>query len=138
MQAVTDFADESLDFVYIDGNHQLKYVVEDIVEWTKKIKKGGIIAGHDYIYTNPRTVAGICHVISSPTGVRGLNAKNGEHVIIARTPQEYAEESIKLLTDKNHFNKIRSNARKMVDTTYSWTAVSKNLEKVYKEMTYTS
>jgi glycosyltransferase involved in cell wall biosynthesis len=77
-------------------------------------------------------------VISSPTGVRGLNAKNGEHVIIARTPQEYAEESIKLLTDKNHFNKIRSNARKMVDTTYSWTAVSKNLEKVYKEMTYTS
>ncbi len=75
MQAVTDFADESLDFVYIDGNHQLRYVVEDIVEWTKKIKKGGIIAGHDYIYTNPRTVAGICHVIyavNAYTGAYGI------------------------------------------------------------------
>lgn len=63
MEAVNDFADGSLDFVYIDGNHQLRYVIEDLVEWSKKVKKGGIIAGHDYIYTNPRTQAGICHVI---------------------------------------------------------------------------
>lgn len=48
--AVNDFEDESLDFVYIDGNHQLKYVIEDIHEWLPKIKKGGIIAGHDYVY----------------------------------------------------------------------------------------
>jgi hypothetical protein len=63
MEAVIDFNDESLDFVYIDGNHQLKYVIEDIAEWSKKVKIGGIICGHDYIYTNPRTQAGICHVI---------------------------------------------------------------------------
>lgn len=65
MDAVKDFANDSLDFVYIDGNHQLKYVIEDLVEWSKKLKRGGIICGHDYIYTNPRTVAGICHVISA-------------------------------------------------------------------------
>ena len=63
MEAVEDFADNSLDFVYIDGNHQLKYIIEDIVEWSKKVKVGGAIAGHDYIYTNPRTQVGICHVI---------------------------------------------------------------------------
>lgn len=63
MDAAKDFADGSLDFVYIDGNHQFKYVAEDISEWSKKVKKGGVIAGHDYIYTNPRTQAGICHVI---------------------------------------------------------------------------
>ncbi|MCS7092137.1 MAG: class I SAM-dependent methyltransferase [Patescibacteria group bacterium] len=63
MEAVCDFEDESLDFVYIDANHQLKYVIEDIVEWSKKVKKGGVISGHDYIYTNPKTPAGICHVI---------------------------------------------------------------------------
>lgn len=55
-EAVNDFEDESLDFVYIDGNHCLKYVIEDICEWSKKIKKGGIIAGHDYIH--PRRVDG--------------------------------------------------------------------------------
>jgi hypothetical protein len=63
MEAVKDFEDESLDFVYIDGNHQLKYVIEDLVEWTKKVKKGGVVCGHDYIYTSPRTQAGIVHVI---------------------------------------------------------------------------
>lgn len=63
IEAVKDFADKSLDFVYIDGNHQLRYVIEDLVEWSKKVKNGGIICGHDYISTNPRTAAGICHVI---------------------------------------------------------------------------
>src|SRR4029078_12029070 len=48
MEAVKDFKDESLDFVYIDGNHQLRYVIEDLVEWSKKIRSGGIISGHDY------------------------------------------------------------------------------------------
>jgi predicted O-methyltransferase YrrM len=46
--AALDFADESLDFVYIDGNHTFEYAVEDIATWTKKVRKGGIIAGHDY------------------------------------------------------------------------------------------
>ncbi len=63
MDAAAGFADRSLDFVYIDGNHQFKYVAGDICEWSKKVKVGGIISGHDYIYTNPRTQAGICHVI---------------------------------------------------------------------------
>lgn len=50
VDAVNDFKDESLDFVYIDGNHKLKYVIEDIYDWSKKIRKGGIISGHDYIH----------------------------------------------------------------------------------------
>jgi len=48
MEAVKDFEDESIDFVYIDGHHGFKYVTEDIYEWSKKVKKGGIISGHDY------------------------------------------------------------------------------------------
>lgn len=63
MEAVSDYPDGSLDFVYLDGNHQFKYIAEDVYEWSKKIKKGGAIAGHDYIYTNPRTLSGTCHVI---------------------------------------------------------------------------
>lgn len=48
MDAVKKFEDESLDFVYIDGNHDFQNVTNDIVEWSKKVRKGGIIAGHDY------------------------------------------------------------------------------------------
>jgi len=49
MDAVKDFEDESLDFVYIDANHDFKHVAEDIAEWSKKVKRGGIVAGHDYV-----------------------------------------------------------------------------------------
>jgi len=37
-----------LDLAYIDGSHHYKDVKNDIVKILPKIKKGGIIAGHDY------------------------------------------------------------------------------------------
>src|SRR3990167_3025502 len=49
MEALKDFKDESLDFVYIDGNHEGEYPYMDLKYWSKKVKKGGIIAGHDYV-----------------------------------------------------------------------------------------
>ena len=42
------FEDGSLDFVYIDAMHGYDYVIKDILSWYPKIKKGGVIAGHDY------------------------------------------------------------------------------------------
>lgn len=47
--AVTNFEDESLDFLYIDGNHQFEAVKEDLKNYVPKVKKGGIVAGHDYV-----------------------------------------------------------------------------------------
>lgn len=48
MEAVLKFEKESLDFVYIDACHEFDWVMQDIIEWSKRVKKGGIIAGHDY------------------------------------------------------------------------------------------
>jgi len=48
MDAIKDFGDNSLDFVYIDAAHDFKSVAEDIYEWSKKVKVGGIVYGHDY------------------------------------------------------------------------------------------
>jgi hypothetical protein len=45
---VKRFADESLDFVYIDAGHDYENANHDIREWSKKVRKGGIVAGHDY------------------------------------------------------------------------------------------
>ena len=44
--------DESLDYVYIDGDHSYKMVTEDINHWFRKVKGGGIIAGHDWGYVH--------------------------------------------------------------------------------------
>ncbi len=48
MEALADFEDESLDFAYIDGNHKFDYVAPDIIYWSQKVRKNGIVAVHDY------------------------------------------------------------------------------------------
>jgi hypothetical protein len=53
MEALADVPDESLDFVYIDGNHDFRYVAEDISEWSKKVRVGGAVSGHDYFFEDP-------------------------------------------------------------------------------------
>jgi len=51
MDAVKDFEDNSIDFVYIDGHNGFKYIAEHLWEWSKKVKPGGVISGHDYART---------------------------------------------------------------------------------------
>jgi len=48
MNAVTQFGDDTLDFVYIDANHSYSEVNQDIAGWTKKVRPSGIVSGHDY------------------------------------------------------------------------------------------
>ena len=48
MEAVEDFAPNSLDFVYIDANHDFDHVTEDLREWAKIVRTDGIVSGHDY------------------------------------------------------------------------------------------
>ena len=48
MDAIEDFEDHSIDFVYIDGHHGFRYVAEDLVEWSRKVRPGGVVSGHDY------------------------------------------------------------------------------------------
>jgi hypothetical protein len=50
--AVSNFPDESLDFVYIDGNHDYKYVLQDLTIWYPKIKPGGYLCGDDVYSRN--------------------------------------------------------------------------------------
>ena len=46
--AVSFFKDDTLDFVFLDGNHKYDYVVQDIKNWLPKIRKGGYLIGHDW------------------------------------------------------------------------------------------
>lgn len=43
------YPDEYFDFMYIDGDHSYEGVKRDLLLCAKKIKRGGIIAGHDYM-----------------------------------------------------------------------------------------
>ncbi len=47
--ASSDFEDDSLDFVFIDGNHSFESAYNDIVTWYPKVKTGGLFSGDDFI-----------------------------------------------------------------------------------------
>lgn len=49
VNAARFFPDEYFDFIYIDADHTYDAVKEDLQAWYPKIKKGGILSGHDYI-----------------------------------------------------------------------------------------
>lgn len=49
MEVAKTVGNNSLDFVYIDGNHDFLNVTQDMHYWLKKVKPGGILAGHDYV-----------------------------------------------------------------------------------------
>ena len=59
-EALNDFEDASLDFVYIDGNHQEDAVKKDINSWRLKVKKNGIISGHDLSWRSIQNAIAAC------------------------------------------------------------------------------
>jgi len=107
MEAVEDFKDESLDFVYIDGHHGFRYVAEDLCEWTQKVKKGGIVSGHDYALNKKGArdpyvlqVKYVLHAFVEAFGVRnfyvlGRKHPEGERIMSDPNGQLYADTFIK-------------------------------------------
>lgn len=47
---IPDF--ESFDFIYLDGNHNYKFVKKDIDLYFPLVKVGGVFGGHDYLLWN--------------------------------------------------------------------------------------
>lgn len=69
------FADKSLDYVYIDANHGLEYVIADIAAWAPKVRRGGIIAGHDYRkhVGRPAYVNHVVHAVNTWTEAKQIS-----------------------------------------------------------------
>lgn len=46
-EALKQIKDESLDFIFIDGNHSYENAYEDFCNYFIKVKPGGVFSGHD-------------------------------------------------------------------------------------------
>lgn len=73
-------------------------------------------------------------VISSMTGVAGLDVEDGKDVLIAKTTQQFAQKAQQILEDKKLFSSIRANARKLVEDQYAYPKIAAKLEKVYRQI----
>jgi predicted O-methyltransferase YrrM len=49
-QVVEQFADNFADIIFIDADHSYESVKKDILKYTPKLKKGGLLTGHDIDY----------------------------------------------------------------------------------------
>ncbi len=67
LDAVDDFEDESLDFVYIDANHDFPNFTNDLHQWKKKVRIGGIVSGHDYAYFSHKKFNHVKRVLEAYT-----------------------------------------------------------------------
>lgn len=69
MEAVKRFKNGSLDFVYIDANHSFNYVMQDLTEWSKKVRVGGIVSGDDYYHFRK---AGVIEAVNAYTKAHSI------------------------------------------------------------------
>jgi len=69
-------------------------------------------------------------VVSTSIGSEGLNMIAGKHLLVADEPLAFAGRIIALLQDKELFEKVRINARKLVCSDYEWCKIGKDLNKV--------
>lgn len=72
IEAVNQFQDGSLDFVYIDAAHDYRNVIQDMNAWFPKVKEGGLFAGHDFL-TNPDGPIFVEDAVKDWTFDMGLN-----------------------------------------------------------------
>lgn len=72
MNAVRDVPENSLDFCYIDGHHGFDWVMQDLIEWGKRVRSGGIIAGDDFYHFKKRW-AGVVQAVQAYTDAHQIS-----------------------------------------------------------------
>jgi glycosyltransferase involved in cell wall biosynthesis len=73
-------------------------------------------------------------VISSKTGVEGLNLQKNKHVLIAETPEQFAQQVKRILNDQSMYEAVRKEAYDLAVREYSWKHIAEKLEIVYKQI----
>jgi len=77
LEASKLYEDETFDFIFIDADHQFKSVSEDIEAWIPKVKKGGVISGHDYFRTGDRPDTQVASAVFKIFGYVNLISDEG-------------------------------------------------------------
>ena len=68
-------------------------------------------------------------VVATTVGAAGLEgSRDGEHLLLADTPERFAEQTIRLLQDAPLRQKLTCNARALVEEHYDWDAIAEKLE----------
>jgi glycosyltransferase involved in cell wall biosynthesis len=73
-------------------------------------------------------------VISTGIGAEGVNVVNGEHLLIADNPREFAHAIALLLDDEELRITLSYNARKLIESQYNLDSISLSLVNFYRQV----
>jgi glycosyltransferase involved in cell wall biosynthesis len=73
-------------------------------------------------------------VVSSSLGAEGVPAVQRENIIVADNPEEFTQGILDLMNDDKLFEKIRKEARKLVEEKYAWQKGVEIMERVLEKM----
>ncbi len=73
-------------------------------------------------------------IVSTSLGAEGIPASNRENIMIADNPEEFTQAISDLMSDDSLFDKIKNNARKLVEEKYAWEKGVEVMEEVLKKM----
>jgi glycosyltransferase involved in cell wall biosynthesis len=73
-------------------------------------------------------------VVTTTTGLEGIDAVNGEHLLVADEPLEFAQAVVQLLGDKPRGQQLGENGRRLIEEKYDWQVVLPKLESVYQSL----
>lgn len=71
-------------------------------------------------------------VVTTQIGARGIDAQNAKHLIICDI-SEFDRNIRDLLEDKNLYESIRNNARRLIEEKYDWKVISSGLASIIEE-----
>ena len=71
-------------------------------------------------------------VVSTPIGAKRLGMENLVNALMAESPEEFVDGIASMLSNSNLYESIRKNAYELAQSSYSWSAISRELEVVYR------
>lgn len=73
-------------------------------------------------------------MVSTTIGCEGIEARNGEQLFIADTPEQFARYTLELLRDKQQWLDMTRQARALSVERYDWDLVARNHIRLYEEI----
>lgn len=70
-------------------------------------------------------------VVSTTVGVEGIEARAGEHLLVADTPDDFARAVLRLLHDRALGIRLAGAARALIEQRYEWRTALRALDSVY-------
>lgn len=73
-------------------------------------------------------------VVTTTTGIEGIDAVDGREVLIRDEPEKMAETIVEVIKDNSLYKKLTIAARELVEKKYNWSKISRTLDDIYREV----